>query len=264
MARSRTSARWAGPGACRRRRVAGIRGLAVVSRVRGFAVTGRPLGELVEQGWAEALDPVADRITRIGEFLRAENEAGRGYLPKGENVLRAFQRSAGQGAGADRRSGPLSDSGTRCGPEFLGGSRCLVRCPAAWRTSSPSTPSDLGYPTPSCGDLSPWSDQGVLMLNRVLTVQPREAGSHRGKGWEAVTEQAIRALVARDQPLVAILWGRDASTLKPMLGERAVPSNPPIPHRCRPLGDSSDRSRSPVPTNCSARLGAAPVDWRLP
>src|SRR5690606_12981911 len=77
---------------------------------------------------------------------------------------------------------------------------------------------DLGYPTPSNGDLSPWSRQGVLLLNRVLTVTPGRPASHRGKGWERVTDQAIRALVARGTPLVAILWGRDAQSLRPLLG----------------------------------------------
>ena len=57
-----------------------------------------------------------------------------------------------------------------------------------------------------------------MLLNRVLTVRPGEPASHRGKGWEQVTEHAIRTLVARDKPFVAILWGRDAGTLKPMLG----------------------------------------------
>ena len=81
---------------------------------------------------------------------------------------------------------------------------------------------DLGYPTPSNGDLSPWTERGVMLLNRVLTVQPGKPASHRGKGWEEVTEQAIRALAARQAPLVAILWGRDARSLVPLLGERPV------------------------------------------
>lgn len=66
---------------------------------------------------------------------------------------------------------------------------------------------DLGYPRPANGDLTPWAERGVLLLNRVLTVMPGEPASHRNKGWEAVTECAIKALAARDQPLVAILWG---------------------------------------------------------
>lgn len=108
--------------------------------------------------------------------------------------------------------------------------------------------SDLGLPKPANGDLTPWSEQGVMLLNRVLTVRPGSPASHRGKGWEIVTECAIRALVARDAPLVAILWGRDAATLKPMLG----PSVPTIesvhrPH-CRP------RAASLVPNPSAGRM----------
>jgi len=122
--------------------------------------------------------------------------------------------------------------------------------------------SDVGVPAPTCGDLTPWTRQGVLLLNRVLTVRPGDSGSHRGKGWEAVTEAAIRALVARGGPLVAILWGRDAQTLRPMLG--AVPRIESV----HPSPLSADRgffgSRPFSRTNALlVGQGAEPVDWRL-
>src|SRR5215472_13974459 len=94
---------------------------------------------------------------------------------------------------------------------------------------------DLGYPTPSTGDLIPWSDRGVLLLNRVLTVRPGQPGSHRGIGWEEVTEQAIRALAARQAPLVAILWGRDARNLAPLL------DGVPLIESAHPSPNSADR-----------------------
>ncbi len=75
---------------------------------------------------------------------------------------------------------------------------------------------------PRHGDLTAWADQGVMLLNRVLTVRPGESASHRGRGWEEVTERAITALVERGGPCVAILWGRDAQSLKPMLGQVPV------------------------------------------
>jgi uracil-DNA glycosylase len=122
---------------------------------------------------------------------------------------------------------------------------------------------DVGVPAPSNGDLTPWADQGVLMLNRVLTVQPGKSAAHRGKGWESVTEQAIHALVDRGGPLVAILWGRDAQTLKPMLG------SVPYVESAHPSPMSADRgffgSRPFSRVNALlAEQGAAPVDWRLP
>lgn len=78
---------------------------------------------------------------------------------------------------------------------------------------------------------------GVLLLNRVLTVAPGTPASHRGKGWEAVTDCAIRALADRERPLVAILWGRDAATVKPVLaGGHCVAIESPHPSRCRRRG----------------------------
>ncbi len=78
---------------------------------------------------------------------------------------------------------------------------------------------DLGLPTPGNGDLTPWFHRGVMLLNRVLTVRPGASASHQGKGWEPVTAQAISALAERGGPLVAILWGRQAQSLAPMLGD---------------------------------------------
>ena len=124
---------------------------------------------------------------------------------------------------------------------------------------------DLGHPAPSCGDLTPWAERGVMLLNRVLTVRPGNPASHRGKGWEAVTECAIKALVARPQPLVAVLWGRDASTLKPMLTGThclTIESVHPSPlSASRGFFGSRPFSRA---NDLLAELGAEPIDWRLP
>jgi len=124
---------------------------------------------------------------------------------------------------------------------------------------------DLSYPAPANGDLSPWAERGVMLLNRVLTVRPGTPASHRGKGWEAVTECAIRALVAREQPLVAVLWGRDASTLKPMLvGNDCVAIESPHPSplsASRGFFGSRPFSRA---NELLEKMGAKPIDWRLP
>jgi uracil-DNA glycosylase len=124
---------------------------------------------------------------------------------------------------------------------------------------------DLGYPQPANGDLSPWAQRGVMLLNRVLTVRPGTPASHRGKGWEAVTECAIRALVAREQPMVAILWGRDAATLRPIFGGEncvSIESAHPSPlSASRGFFGSRPFSRA---NELLAGMGAEPVDWRLP
>jgi uracil-DNA glycosylase len=123
--------------------------------------------------------------------------------------------------------------------------------------------SDLGLPRPSNGDLTPWADQGVLLLNRVLTVAPGTPASHRGKGWEAVTECAIKALAARDQPLVAVLWGKDAASLQPWLPGVATITSP----HPSPLSASRGFFGSKPFSRANAALvqqGADEVDWRLP
>ncbi|MEV6065600.1 uracil-DNA glycosylase [Nocardia sp. NPDC052001] len=222
----------------------------------------KPLSEVVDSGWAEALEPVADRIAEMGEFLRTENAAGRGYLPKGENVLRAFQRPFDKVRVLIVGQDPYPTPGHAMGLSFSV-EPDVKPVPRSLANIFSELTKDLELPMPSNGDLSPWSDQGVLMLNRVLTVQPGQAASHRGKGWEAVTEQAIRALVARDQPLVAILWGKDASTLKPMLGSTPyIESAHPSPlSASRGFFGSRPFSRT---NELLGTLGAAPVDWRLP
>ncbi|MFE3443752.1 uracil-DNA glycosylase [Nocardia sp. NPDC059180] len=224
----------------------------------------KPLSEVVDPGWAKALEPVSDQITAMGEFLRTENTAGRGYLPAGENVLRAFQRPFDAVRVLIVGQDPYPTPGHPMGLSFSVAPD-VAPVPRSLANIFAEYSKDLGHPTPSCGDLSPWSDQGVLLLNRVLTVSPGQPASHRGKGWEVVTEQAIRALVARDEPLVAILWGRDAQTLKPALAEAEVPyieSVHPSPLSAS-RGFFGSRPFSRV-NELLDELGAEPVDWRLP
>ena len=122
--------------------------------------------------------------------------------------------------------------------------------------------SDLGIPPAAHGDLSSWFEQGVLLLNRVLTVQPGRPGSHRRRGWETVTTRAIEALAARGGPLVAILWGRDAQTAEPLLpGVPIISSAHPSPLSAH-AGFFGSRPFSRANQALSAQ-GAAPIDWRV-
>lgn len=216
---------------------------------------------VMEAGWASALAPVSDRITEMGDFLRAENEAGRGYLPSGTNVLRAFTQPFGDVRVLVVGQDPYPTPGHAVGLSFSVAPD-VRPIPRSLANIFTEYSNDLGLPTPSTGDLTAWSHQGVLLLNRVLTVTPGEAASHRRKGWESVTEQAIHALVARPDPLVAILWGRDAATLKPMLGDVPVIESPhPSPlSASRGFFGSRPFSRA---NSLLEDLGADPVDWRL-
>ncbi|MEM6109676.1 uracil-DNA glycosylase [Mycobacterium sp. 050272] len=227
-------------------------------------MTARPLNELVEQGWAGALEPVAEQVTKMGQFLRDEIAAGRKYLPAGPNVLRAFTFPFDQVRVLIVGQDPYPTPGHAVGLSFSVAPE-VRPLPRSLSNIFDEYSADLGYPQPSCGDLTPWAQRGVLLLNRVLTVRPSNPASHRGKGWEAVTECAIRALVARSQPMVAILWGRDASTLKPVLAEGncvAIESPHPSPlSASRGFFGSRPFSRA---NELLTGMGADPIDWRLP
>lgn len=226
-------------------------------------MTPRPLNEIVEPGWAQALAPVSEQITQMGEFLRTEIAEGRTYLPAGPNVLRAFSFPFDAVKVLIVGQDPYPTPGHAVGLSFSVAPE-VRPVPRSLNNIFNEYGTDLGYPTPSSGDLTAWSEQGVMLLNRVLTVRPGTPASHRGKGWEAVTECAIRALVQRPTPLVAILWGRDASTLKPMLGPDCVAIESPHPS---PLSASRGFFGSRPFSRANALLaerGADPIDWRLP
>ncbi|HRC00680.1 MAG TPA: uracil-DNA glycosylase [Dermatophilaceae bacterium] len=225
-------------------------------------MSARPLRELVHPSWAQALAPVESVVAGLGEFLRAEVAAGRGYLPAGPHVLRAFAQPLDQVRVLIVGQDPYPTPGHPIGLSFAV-APTVRPIPRSLTNIYQELTADVGVPMPTNGDLTPWADQGVLLLNRVLTVRPGAPASHRSKGWEEVTGCAIGALVARGGPLVAILWGRDARGLAPMLGlvprvESAHPS---------PLSASSGFFGSRPFSRANALLteqGAAPVDWSLP
>lgn len=226
----------------------------------------RTLAELAEDGsidpgWAQALEPAQPLLTELGDRLRAEQAAGRGYLPAGANVLRAFQRPLADVRVLITGQDPYPTPGHPIGLSFAV-EREVRPLPRSLGNIYRERHSDLGIPPAPHGDLTAWSDQGVLLLNRVLTVRPGAPASHRGWGWEQVTELAIRALVAREKPLVAVLWGRDAAALKPLLGETAtIESAHPSPLSAN-RGFFGSRPFSRVNALLES-MGADPVDWRV-
>jgi uracil-DNA glycosylase len=217
---------------------------------------------LIDGGWAAALAPVASDIAALGDRLREETAAGRHYLPAGDRVLRAFQRPLADVRVLIVGQDPYPTPGHPIGLSFAV-DKHVRPIPRSLGNIYQELESDLGIPRAGHGDLSAWSDQGVMLLNRVLTVAPGAPASHRGWGWEKVTEHAIRALVERDGPLVAILWGRDAANLRPMLGSTpCIESAHPSPlSASRGFFGSRPFSRANA---LLAEQGASPVDWRLP
>jgi uracil-DNA glycosylase len=228
-------------------------------------VTGRGLAGLrgrLGPGWEEVLAPVEDRIADLGDFLRAEQAAGRGFLPAGERIFAAlevpFERVRVLLVGQDPYPTPGHPNGLcfSVAPD-------VRPVPASLRNIFTEYTDDLGHPPPSSGDLTPWVGEGVLLLNRCLTVRPGAPASHRGEGWEQVTDTIIDGLVARGGPMVAVLWGRDARGLAPRLG--AVPrieSSHPSPLSAA-RGFLGSRPFSRV-NAALAHQGDDPIDWRLP
>lgn len=227
------------------------------------------LAGLVDKGfmaedWAAALAPVDEQVAALGTFLRDELAAGREYLPKGENVFRAFRAPLADVRVLVVGQDPYPTPGHPIGLSFAV-ERDVWPLPRSLVNIYLELRDDLGIVPPRHGDLTSWSQQGVMLLNRVLTVQPGASASHKGKGWEQVTECAIRALVARaeaGQPLAAILWGNDARSLKPMLGPvPAVESPHPSPlSASRGFFGSKPFSRV---NELVVEQGGTPIDWSL-
>ena len=221
-----------------------------------------PLADLVDPGWADVLAPVEDDVHRMGSWLRAEVAAGRPYLPAGDDVLRAFRDPFDAVRVLVVGQDPYPTPGHPIGLSFAVDPD-VRPVPRSLANIYRELHDDLGVTPPAHGDLRAWSAQGVLLLNRVLTVQAGAAGSHRGKGWEAVTDQAVRALVGRRRPLVAVLWGAQAASVRPLLGDTPVVASAHPSPLSASRGFFGSRPFSQV-NDLLVAQGAEPVDWSLP
>lgn len=221
-----------------------------------------PLDGLVAPDWAAALAPVADRAVALLASLEAEAAAGSPYLPDAQVVLRAFGTPLADARVLILGQDPYPTPGHPIGLSFAV-DPAVRPLPRSLVTIHRELRDDLGVEPPEHGDLSAWQRQGVLLLNRVLTVRPGAPGSHRGRGWEEVTGCAVRALAERGGPLVAILWGRDAQSAHPLLGDvPVVASAHPSPLSAR-RGFLGSRPFSRANALLVEQGGTA-VDWSLP
>lgn len=207
--------------------------------------------------WAKALDPVRARLEALDESLHHEDA----FLPPRQQVLRAFSQPFGQVRVLIVGQDPYPTPGHAIGLAFATDPH-VHPLPRSLTNIYTELHDDVGVPPPGHGDLSQWCDQGVLLLNRVLTVAPGAAGSHQGRGWEEVTECAIRALAARGTPLVSVLWGKQAQSLTPLLADGAIiASAHPSPLSAR-RGFFGSRPFSRVNAALEAQ-GAFAVDWTI-
>ena len=221
----------------------------------------KPLADLMAPDWTEAMAPVEGEIRDMGEFLRAEIDAGHEYLPAGDLILRAFTSSMADVRVLIVGQDPYPTPGHAVGLSFSV-ERSVRPLPRSLTNIYKELEADLGIPPAATGDLTSWQQAGVMLLNRVLTVRPGAAASHRGKGWEAITSHAITQLTARGGPLVAILWGRQAQELTPLLGDTPIVASA----HPSPLSASRDFFGSRPFSRTNALLveqGGAPIDWQV-
>ncbi|WP_062462028.1 uracil-DNA glycosylase [Demequina soli] len=214
----------------------------------------------VAPDWAATLASAGPTLDSLAAFLRAETRSGRGYLPAPEAVLRAFTLPLAEVRVLLVGQDPYPTPGDPVGLSFSVPPghpmpRSLVNIARELRE-------DTGEVLAS-GDLLHWHAQGVMLLNRVLTVTPGEAGSHRRRGWEDVTRLAIEALAARGGPLVALLWGRDAQALAPLLGDVPVVASAHPSPLSASRGFLGSRPFSRV-NALLAEQGAEPIRWGTP
>lgn len=240
-----------------------------VTQSVGFAeLAGLPLHELMAADWAEALAPVAGELHDVLAFLGREVAEGHGVLPSPSNMLRAFRQPLADVRVLIVGQDPYPTPGHAVGLSFAV-DRATRPIPRSLANIYKELETDLGLPPRVHGDLSGWAEQGVLLLNRVLSVRAGEAGSHRSKGWEAITAAAISAVVHRvtpdgsPSPLVAILWGRDAGTVLPLLGSTPVISSVHPSPLSASRGFFGSRPFSRANTLLQEQ-GDGTVNWELP
>lgn len=222
----------------------------------------KPLTEIMAADWAEALAPVESNVRAMGNFLREEHAAGRKTLPAGDDIFRAFTYPLADVKVLIIGQDPYPTPGHAMGLSFS--VHPDVRpIPRSLQNIYKELSSDLGVTPPAHGDLSAWSAQGVMLLNRVLSVGAGNAGSHRNLGWEIITTRAIEVLTQRGTPLVGLLWGADARRCAPLLGGYPCVESPHPSPLSASRGFFGSKPFSKV-NNLLMAQGAAPVDWALP
>ncbi|UOD82159.1 uracil-DNA glycosylase [Paenarthrobacter ureafaciens] len=227
-----------------------------------------PLEDLMAPDWAQALSPVEPQLRAALGFVAAQAGQGAQVLPAAGNLLRAFRQPLADVKVLILGQDPYPTPGHAVGLSFSV-SRETRPIPRSLANIYRELHDDLGLPPRVHGDLSAWAGQGVLLLNRVLSVNAGNAGSHRGKGWETITTAAVSAVVNRTdadgqpKPLVAVLWGKDAESVGPLLnGAPSIVSAHPSPlSASRGFFGSKPFSRT---NELLRQQGAEPVDWELP
>ena len=216
----------------------------------------------VHSSWSPILHSYRPDPARLAAFLQQESDAHRPWAPEPDLVLRAFSMPMDDVRVVIVGQDPYPTPGHAVGLAFSVAPDTKP-LPRSLSNILRELTDDVGVTAPTCGDLRAWSAQGVLLINRVLTVGANQPGSHRGHGWEPITQAALQALAQRRLgPPVAVLWGRDAqSAARHLQGATVISSAHPSPlsaHR----GFFGSRPFSRTNEALAAR-GWDPIDWAL-
>ncbi|MFE6749038.1 uracil-DNA glycosylase [Kitasatospora purpeofusca] len=228
----------------------------------GGAESGASL-ELPES-WREVLGTETGKpyFAELAAFVAAQRAEHQVFPPSGQefSALEAtpYEKVRVLVLGQD----PYHDDGQAHGMSFsvLPG----TRTPPSLRNIFKELDADLGIPAPDNGYLMHWAEQGVLLLNAVLTVRAHEANSHKAKGWEKFTDAVIQAVSAREEPVVFVLWGNYAKKKLPLIDTAkhvVVQGAHPSPLSAKLFFGS--RPFSQINTALEG-FGVDPIDWRIP
>ncbi|MEC8179427.1 MAG: uracil-DNA glycosylase [Pseudomonadota bacterium] len=227
------------------------------------------MGQDLPDSWQDTLAPVlaTPEARKLGGFLRAEEAAGKAIYPPQGCRLRALELTPLDQVkvvilGQDPYHGP----GQAMGLSFSVPDG--VPHPPSLRNIFRELADDCGIPAPASGDLNAWARRGVLLLNITLTVEAGHAGSHAGRGWDAITDACVAAVATREQPAVFILWGSHAQKKASRIAELNEPTRHCVIRSPHPSPLSAHRGffGSKPFSRANAfleQVGLGPVDWQI-
>ncbi|MEI4829744.1 uracil-DNA glycosylase [Bacillus sp. FJAT-53711] len=221
--------------------------------------------QILKNDWAPLLAPEFEKpyYEQLQSFLKEEYHTHVVY-PKQEDIFNALHYTSYQDTkvlilGQDPYHGPNQAHGLSFSVQPG------VRTPPSLQNMYKELQDDLGYPIPNNGYLVKWAEQGVLLLNTVLTVRQGEANSHKGKGWEIFTDRIIELLNEREKPVIFVLWGRPAQAKKKLItnpNHYIIESVHPSPLSAR-RGFFGSKPFSKI-NNFLVEQGEQEIDWQIP
>jgi uracil-DNA glycosylase len=226
-------------------------------------------GDAVPESWRPVLDPVlaSPAARQLGGFLKVEEAAGKAIYPPRGTRLAALDLTPLEAVkvvilGQDPYHGPGQAHGLAFSVQ------AGVKPPPSLVNIYKELEADIGLPRAQTGDLTPWARQGVLLLNNTLTVEAGLAGSHAGRGWDAITDAAVAAVAQSDKPTVFILWGSHAKKKASRIPALGRSSNHLIVASAHPSPLSAHNgffgSRPFSQTNAFLEAnGRGTIDWRI-